>query len=110
MTVDPELRAMMHQTVTIERRLEIDEFNAASYDEPETFDALVVGKIKKVITAAGEERVSTTTAYLAESPGLSPHDRITLPTGFSPTQPIILAIDRFPDIETPTDYTEIVYT
>lgn len=97
-TIDPSLIELMPDTITIERQIGFDEFGQRSYGSP--FDlnhCRIEGKVRRVMASNGTERVSTITVYLSETPGLTPLDRITLPSPWVPTQPEIISTERQSD-------------
>src|SRR3990167_2682191 len=84
---------MAGDSVTIEPYASQNGAGEATYGTSVTYRARCVGKIQKVLDGMGGERVSTVTTYLMAAPtGLTPRDRITLPTVFSPRQPQILSV------------------
>jgi len=88
---------LCQQTVTVEPYASQDAYGAETYGSPVTYQARVVGKVRRITAASGEERVSTVTVYLVDSTGLTTRDRVTLPDGWTPSQPTILAVARVPD-------------
>lgn len=74
-----------------------DSYGVASYGSSVTYQARVTGQLKRVTSFAGEERVTTVTVYVSGSTGITVRDRITLPSGWTPSQPEIVAVSRIPD-------------
>lgn len=87
---------MMPHTVTIEPWQSIDEYGAPTYGVAVVYRARVQAKIRKIVTAQGEEVVSTITCYIAGLE-ITPRDRMTLPNQFSPNQPKILGVGLISD-------------
>jgi hypothetical protein len=85
------------ETVTVEPYASQDEYGVASYGAAVSVAARVTGKVRRVSSFTGLERVSTVTVYLKDSPGVGPRDRLTLPSGWTPSQPEILSVTRCPD-------------
>lgn len=106
MALEAELRELMPHTVQIELRTGQNADNEPTFGAAVDVQARVEARVRKVVTAQGEERVSMTTTYLADPVGVGPLDRITLPVGFTPRQPRILSVERMPDDE--GDYYEAV--
>lgn len=90
-------RDFYRDTVTIEPFSSQDSHGQPAYGDPVTYTARVVGKVRQVRDVNGLERVSTATTYILDTVALTPRDRITLPSRFSPTQPNILSIAQEPD-------------
>jgi hypothetical protein len=89
--------ALCTETVTIEPYAGQDAYTKPTFGEAVTVRCRVSGRARLVVTANGEERTSNVQVYLVSSPGVSNKDRITLPAGWTPAQPPILAIGRSPD-------------
>ncbi len=68
-----------------------------SYGSPVTYKGRVVGKVRKVVNALGQETVSAKTLYLGSPVQVDPMDRITLPDPHLPKQPRIISSGIFPD-------------
>ena len=106
-TIDHDLLDLMPSTVTIERWTGYDEYGQREYGTPFQVQCRIEGRVRKIVAIDGQERVSMATIYLAESPGLSPNDRITL-AGYTPPQPNVLAIEKQNDENGP--YYEAIFT
>ena len=87
---------MCPHTVTVEPFSSRNAYGAATYGTAVTYRARVQGKNQMIRNVGGEEVVSTITVYVATQT-MTPQDRITLPSPFSPTQPDILAVQRVSD-------------
>lgn len=59
----------------------------------------IVEKNVLVYDAEGNERVSTVTVWLATTDVLSPEGKLTLPAGYTPLTPPIMAVERYPDAD-----------
>lgn len=98
-----ELISLCRQVVTIEPFVSFDVYGEQTFGTAASHRARVVGKRRLVRNFQGEEVVSSHTVYLASSPAVGPHDRITLSTGdvhsteLGALQPTILAAGRYPD-------------
>lgn len=99
---------LMHDQVVICPYLGQDGYGQPTYGDPVTYPARVTGRLQRIATFQGEEKVSTTEILLLNSPGIDPRSQITLPAGFLPQQPPILATLRQKDDL--GELTEIVYT
>lgn len=98
MPIDPELAALMRDTVTIEvfgtTRTRAGE---KSYGAPTSYTGRVSGKNTLVRDIKGEEKLSTVQVTLSSAPGVSVEDKITLPVRFVPRSPPIIAVQRASD-------------
>lgn len=97
MTIDAALLDLLPDTVNIAPYSSIDQHGTVTYGANVEYQARVEGRVRMVRDPEGNERVSTVTVYLASSPGISPKDRLTLPAGYTPSQPRIIAVERMPD-------------
>lgn len=88
---------MCPHTVTIEPFVSRDGFGAPTYGTAVTFQARVQGKNRMIRTRDNVEAVSTVQVYIASTPVVSPDDRVTLPSGFTPSQPPILSVQPISD-------------
>jgi len=95
-------RQLMQQRVTIKRFASYNDFGEASYGDPVTYQAAVVGEMKRVLNAQGEETPTNMSAYLMTADAVRPEDEITLSTGDVGSteqwaiQPKIIATARYP--------------
>jgi len=95
-------RHLMGQAVTLARFTGRDGYGEASFGVAVTYRARVVGKVRTVRSASGEEVLSSQTVYLMSAAAVSPLDRLTLSTGFvNSTEadrmtPPIVATGRYP--------------
>lgn len=108
--LDPELRALMVQTVTLREWLSDNTYGAPQYGTPVTCEARVERKVRLVKGPDGRDVLSNTQVYLGFTatggpPVLTPRTKVTLPdsTEFAS----ILFIESLPD-ETGTAYTQVV--
>jgi len=97
----------MTDTVTIEPLASRDSYGTASYGAAVSYPCRVDGKMRQVVDANGVERVSTAMIYLPGTPAIGPTDRLTMPAGFSPSQPPILSVNPLTD-EFGPHHTEIL--
>lgn len=95
-------------TVTVEPYTGQDKYRQDSYGTGVPYRARVLGKVQKVTTVDGDERISTVTVYLMGAPVINSRDRLTLPAGWGVTQPRILAIGRVSDQRGP--HHTVIYT
>jgi hypothetical protein len=86
---------MCPHTVTVEPFVSLDPYLKYTYGPPVTYRARVQGKNQMITTVQGEDVVSSVQVYLSGT--VTPQDRITLPSPFSPSQPSILAIGQVSD-------------
>jgi hypothetical protein len=86
------------QTVIIEPHAGVDDFGENSFGAAVSHKARIVGKPTVIRTMSGEEKVSGTTIYIGTpNASIKGQDRLTLPSGYTPQQPQILSIARYPD-------------
>lgn len=97
MSLAAEFRDWMRETVTVEPAIGQDDYGATRYGAPQTRQAYVAGELRTVQAFDGAERVSRVQVYLAEPLEAGPDDRLTLPAGWVPASPPLLAIQRLRD-------------
>ena len=92
----------MGQSVSIAPFTGRDGFGAATYGAAVSYPARVVGKVRQVRDARGQEVVSSQTVYVMTDQAFTPLDKVTLSTGFvnsteaDRTTPPIVATARYP--------------
>ena len=92
----------MKQRATIERKSGYGDYGETSFSTGVVYQCCVVGKIKKVTNAGGEDAISSQQVILMTNLGFTPEDRITLSTNDVASteawalQPEILAVSRYP--------------
>ena len=96
----------MKQRVTIARKTSgYDSYGQPVYSAGVVYQAAVVGEMKKILKANGEEVVSKQQCYLMSNAGMTPEDRITLSTEDVAStekwavQPEILSVRRYPFLQ-----------
>lgn len=87
----------MPHTVVIEPYASRDGWGKPTYGAGVTVKARVQGKNRMVRTRDNVEAASMTQIYIGTTPSVGPDDRITLPSGFSPSQPPILSVQKVSD-------------
>jgi len=94
---------LMKQRVSIARKTgAYDDFGQPSYAAAVTYQCAVVGEMRKVVKASGEEVPSRQQIILMSNAHVTPEDRVTLSTsdvGSTESyalQPEILAVSRYP--------------
>lgn len=93
---------LMTQRVTIAPRTGYDSYGNAAYGTDVTYQCAVVGEMKLIRTARGQEAPSKQAIYLMSAAAIRPEDRVTLSTGdVNSTEeyaihPPILAVGRYP--------------
>lgn len=88
---------LLTTSVDVEVWASQDEYGVVTYADAVSVQARVSGRLRVVTTPTGEERVSTVSVYLKDPIGVTVRDRVTLPAGWTPAQPPILAVGRCPD-------------
>lgn len=96
--MDATLLDLCQQTLTLEAPGSPDGFGGTAYGAAVAYPARIRGEAKLVRAADGQERVSSTVAWVPGPPDgpatIDPLSRATLPDG---SQPPILAIESMPD-------------
>ena len=93
---------LMKQRVQVAPRASYDGDGEATYGTAVTYQAAVVGEMRMVRTATGQEVPSRQSVYLMSAAAIRPEDQVTLSTGDVGStesyaiQPTILAVDRLP--------------
>lgn len=85
------------QTVTVEPPSGKNAYGELTYGTSTTYKARIVGRTKTVTDKEGRERVSMYTVYLNTNAVIDPDSRVTLPSGYAPSQPKLLAVGTYPD-------------
>jgi len=103
MSLEPELLALMIDTVTVEPFSTASGAGSSSYSAAKNWHCRVQEGNKLVRDKEGREVVSTTELLLAPTSddgtltAIGPNDRITLPAGYAVRQPPIIALGRAND-------------
>lgn len=96
--MDPQLRRVLNQRITVEKVDTTDARGGTTYADPCTVPCYIAGEVKMIRDFMGKEVVSTLSVFIndaqALSISLSQNDRITLPDG---RQPPILGITPYTD-------------
>ena len=95
--MDAPLLGLLADTVTLEAYASQNQYGETTYSAATTHACHISGKVQTVTDQAGNERVSRVQVYLGSAAGVTVRDRVTLPTRFSPTQPVILAVRHYAD-------------
>ena len=99
MAFEYEFQSMFPQTVTIEPQTGTNFNGEDSYGPSTTFSARAVDRVHLIRNFEGEQVGSNTMVWVNTVSSISTRDKITLPTGYSPSQPPILSVSRYPDSE-----------
>lgn len=110
MTLDPELAALMTQSVVIQRWVSDDAYGAPQYGATATtFPCRIVRKHQLVLDQQGRQVVSRSVVYIGPSstgtPNLTERDKITLSDG---SQADLLSVQKHVDADG-TDHHEVAY-
>lgn len=95
--MDFELYTLMPHDIEIEPFSHRDAWGNKSYRSANTYRGRIENKRRKVISRTGAEVLSETTIYLATTVGISPDDRLTLPSGYLPQHPEIISVKKDDD-------------
>ena len=93
---------LMKQRVTVAPKTGYDDFGKPAYGTAVVYRAAVVGEMKLIRKATGEEAPSKQQVYLMSNAAVRPEDQLTLSTGdVASTEsyainPLILAVGRYP--------------
>ena len=96
----------MNDIITIEPFASKDAYGTSSFQAGVTYACRVDGSTKVRVSIDGVERSVNAMIYVPGDPGISPLDRLTMPAGFSPSQPPILRVNLFSD-ESGAHHTEV---
>jgi hypothetical protein len=93
MVLDQRLSPFFNQTVSIAPFLSNDDFGKASYKVAVAYEAKIEQATLNIRTDFDREIKSTRLIYLnTTNTQISTKDLLTLPTGFEPINPLILAV------------------
>ncbi len=87
-----DYRSMMKNIVQIEPWKSRDSYGDATYGTTKTYQARIEMKATLIRDANGREIAARGKVYLATSTVPSTKDRLTLPTPYTPTNPLILDV------------------
>jgi hypothetical protein len=87
------LRSLMPDTVTIEPCTAESSARVLTFGAAVTYPALIEGSVRRVIGKDGREVVSNVRVTIPERVAIDMRSRVTLPSGFSPQTPPILAVE-----------------
>lgn len=85
---------LMNQTITIESCVGNDGYGSPTYGPPVSYRGRVVSQTRRLTSDRGMEVVSGTAIYLDTKSVILVKDRVTLPEGYDPRQPLILKVHR----------------
>ena len=97
MALEYEFQACFTQTITIEPQTGTNFNGEDSYGPSNTFSARAVDNVHLIRNFEGEQVGSNTMVWINTVSAIGPRDRLTLPSGYTPSQPPILGLSRFPD-------------
>lgn len=105
---DSSMLDLMPDEITIEPFISFDVSQAPTYGAAVTYSAQVVAEWSKVISPNGRELESNVRVLIPERVHIDPRSRLTLPSGWVPRQPPILAVQPIGGVSwLALDYTEI---
>lgn len=90
--LDPALLELMPDEITIEPWQSTSVTQAHTYAAAVTYAAQVVNQYELVIDSNGRSIKSTARAIIPDRVHIDPRSRITLPAGWVPSQPAIVAV------------------
>lgn len=92
MSLDPALLELLPDTVTIEPFASTTATQASTYGDAVSYRAQITGAREVVIGAGGRELSSNVKVVIPNRVHVDTRDRITLPSGWVPQQPPVLAV------------------
>lgn len=95
--MESSLLSLMPHTITVAPWASQNAYGEPSYLSAVSYIARVQGKTRMVRDSTGVERVSTVTVYVATTAAIGPKDKLTLPSGWTPASPSIIAVQRVSD-------------
>jgi hypothetical protein len=90
--LDQSLLSLMEDTVTIEPYVSQTSAQVPTYGTAVTYRAQVLPFSERVISPAGREVRSNVQVIIPERLAIDTRSRLTLPSGFTPNQPPIMAV------------------
>lgn len=106
MSLNPALYEFLQDTITLEAPSSSTVAQDFTFGAAVTYRAQVLPYVERVVNREGREVRSTARVVIPDRLAIDPRSRLTLPTGFTPSQPGIIAVRplRFMDL----DCTEIL--
>lgn len=95
--METALLSLMPHTITVAPWASQNAYGEPTYGSAVSYTARVQGKTQMVRDSVGVERVSTVTVYVATTASIGPKDKLTLPNGWTPASPSIIAVQRVSD-------------
>ena len=92
----------MKNRVTVARKSAYGDYGEASYSSGVVYQGALVGEMKAVRRANGDEGISSQLFYMMTNAGFTPEDQVTLSTADVASteswalQPEIIAVERYP--------------
>lgn len=107
--LDPAIYQLLPDSITIEPFSANTVTQAPTFGAAVTYRAQIYGELSIVIDASGQDLKSSVRVIIPDRVHIDPRDRLTLPTGWVPNQPPILAVKPCGGvIGMATDSTEIL--
>lgn len=97
MPFEQEFLTMMPRSIGIKPMTSRDAWGNRSYGTISYYQGRIQNKRRKVINRDGDEVISETTLYLATTVNIGIDDQITMPSGFLPLHPEIIAVRPLDD-------------
>ena len=94
-TIIDDFSDLMVHTILIAPRTGQNSYGKPTYGSDVTHKGRIMRKVKRVLTDSGEERMSDRSIVLAEAASISALSRITLPAGYEPLIPPVVAVRKF---------------
>lgn len=98
------------QTLTVQAYSGFDAYGSPIWATPtaaSTYACLIIPKVQSVRGRTGVEEVSSVQIYLSGNTTVAIEDKITLPDG---SQPLVMAVQKYPNFTGSTDILTVVYT
>jgi hypothetical protein len=97
--IGAELKDLFTDTVLIQPWLRQNANGEGIFGDPVTYHAVIDGQNRLVRDASGQQVVASLAVRLFGAPRVTPKDRVTLPSHYTPQRPPILTIETFSDEE-----------
>lgn len=97
MSLLDDVEDLFVHTLTIAPYTGVNSYGEATHGTPVSYSAYIEGRMRIIRDSQGQERVSSATCYVATTAAISPKDKLTLPSGWTPQTPAILAVQRVAD-------------
>lgn len=92
---------VLNDVVQIEPAIAADDYGGSSYGPAVSYFCRVSGKEVQTTNMNGSLIATKAVVYIMGNPAINPDDRITMPAGFAPQNPVILGVNTVKDEQGP---------